>query len=80
MPTPFIPPSKSWQEMTRREIISSLIVVTVVGGVSVSIGIWGLVKDLILVPIVFSFFLCWLSAKVMCKPSESLNVGSGNEI
>jgi hypothetical protein len=56
MPTPFIPPSKSWQEMTRREIISSLIVVTIVGGVSVSIGIWGLVKDLILVPIVFFLF------------------------
>lgn len=63
MPAPFIPPSKPWQEMTRREIIQSLVVITIVGGVVACIGVWGLVKGRILAPIVFLSFSLLMSVK-----------------
>jgi hypothetical protein len=39
---PFKGPNKSWQEMTRREIIQSLIAISIVFGAFAAFGIWKL--------------------------------------
>lgn len=72
MPAPFIPQSKSLQEMARREIINSLIAVTIAGVVSASVGIWGLVKGQILAPIVFILFALLVVGKTYVQGIREL--------
>jgi O-antigen/teichoic acid export membrane protein len=59
MPAP-ITSFKPWKEMTRRELIQSLVLFTIFGGVIAGIGVWKLVapqpRESILLPIILIVF------------------------